>query len=78
MRTIHLSDEEYAKARRRAGFMPFVVTDARQGFLYFVTSRPALSLSKELRQQAAADDALEWDAGRRGYRLRRGHRKSSA
>lgn len=38
---------------------------------YFASSRPAILLTREQRRAAAADPALEWDASRHGYRLKR-------
>lgn len=38
---------------------------------YFATSRPAINLTREQRQAAAADPALEWDSSRHGYRWKR-------
>lgn len=49
-------------------FGPCVIIDARASFLYFVTSRPAIALSWEQRQQAAADPALTWDAATYSYK----------
>ncbi|MBW4330045.1 hypothetical protein KY084_04050 [Stakelama sp. CBK3Z-3] len=40
-------------------------------FRYFVTSRPAVQLSREDRQAAAVDPALEWDADNHCYRRRK-------
>lgn len=51
--------------------LPFGVHDARQSFLYFVTSRPAIQLSKDQRRAAANDPALEYDPTIYGYRRKR-------
>jgi hypothetical protein len=48
--------------------MPFVLTNARDQLRYMATSRPALSLSPELRRAAARDPGLEWHPETHRYR----------
>lgn len=50
--------------------MPFVVTTRRAHLRYMATSRPAISMSKELRQAAGRDPGLEWDPKAFRYRRR--------
>jgi hypothetical protein len=44
---------------------------SRENVRYRATHCPARFLSKAIRQAAARDPALEWDATTRSYRLRR-------
>lgn len=54
----------------RSVYMPFVeATKAR--VRWFLTSRPAIALSKRDRRRAAADPALEWNAATHSYQRKR-------
>lgn len=72
-----LSLTAHGEVRRRAG-LPYWVTSDRAWFLYFATSRPAMSMSKEQRQRAASDRALEYDPALHRYRRKRHSRVSTA
>lgn len=53
--------------RKPAGGWPKGTSPLAQ-FRYFATSREAMQLSREMRQRAAADPGLEWDAATSSYR----------
>ncbi len=62
---------EFARSLPR-GIMPASAPISVTAHLrYFATSRPAIQLSREQRQAAAADPTLEWDASIHGYRRKR-------
>ena len=55
----------------KSGGMPVIIMTRQAHVRYMATTRPAISMSKALRQAAARDPGLEWDAQAHRYRLRR-------
>jgi hypothetical protein len=67
-----LSLFEQAERQAAAALMPSTVWPSRRAYVrYMATSRPAVSMTKELRREAARDPGLEWVPEAHRYRLLR-------
>lgn len=55
----------------KSGGMPVIIMTRQAHLRYMATSRPAISMSRALRQAAARDPGLEWDPQSHRYRRRR-------